>query len=109
VPEGLIYHYTDLRGLLGILDERKLWATDIRYLNDTSEGTYGLKRLHELVGEVRQEWKTNPEVLSVFANVWPSDGSGRFRTPVPIDSVHRFRVSVHPFRGFPYTLRARSA
>jgi hypothetical protein len=32
-----IYHYTDPKGLLGILSDGQLWATDNRYLNDSSE------------------------------------------------------------------------
>ena len=35
-PESL-YHYTTLEGLLGILEKKKIWATNIRYLNDTKE------------------------------------------------------------------------
>ena len=34
----LLYHYTDQRGLIGILGDKKIWATNIRYLNDTQEG-----------------------------------------------------------------------
>jgi hypothetical protein len=33
----VIYHYTDPKGLIGILSDDQLWATDIRYLNDSSE------------------------------------------------------------------------
>src|ERR1039458_2917103 len=36
-PEGLLYHYTDQKGLLGILDSKSIWATHVRYLNDASE------------------------------------------------------------------------
>jgi hypothetical protein len=36
-PE-LLYHYTTQHGLLGILKQKCIWATHIRYLNDTSEG-----------------------------------------------------------------------
>ncbi len=32
-----LYHYTDWRGLLGILDSQSLWATHFRLLNDYSE------------------------------------------------------------------------
>ena len=35
-PE-LLYHYTTLDGFLGIIRNSELLATDIRYLNDTSE------------------------------------------------------------------------
>jgi hypothetical protein len=36
-PKALLYHYTDQRGLLGILRSQSIWATHIRYLNDSSE------------------------------------------------------------------------
>lgn len=32
-----LYHYTDTRGLLGILDSQQLWATHAFYLNDATE------------------------------------------------------------------------
>lgn len=39
-PPDLLYHYTGLEGLEGILRERMIWATDVRYLNDSSEVHY---------------------------------------------------------------------
>jgi hypothetical protein len=36
-PEGLLYHYTDQKGLLGIIENKCIWATHVRYLNDESE------------------------------------------------------------------------
>jgi hypothetical protein len=33
--------YTDANGLLGILQSRKLWASDVMYLNDSKEIHYG--------------------------------------------------------------------
>lgn len=36
-PPDSIYHYTTQLGLLGIIEERKIWATMSRYLNDVSE------------------------------------------------------------------------
>src|SRR5437016_3144985 len=35
-PE-VLYHYTNLRGLEGILRSRTLWATHIQHMNDRSE------------------------------------------------------------------------
>ncbi|MGB7549280.1 MAG: DUF2971 domain-containing protein [Terracidiphilus sp.] len=37
-PEGPLYHYTDQKGLLGIIHDKCIWATHVQYLNDTSEG-----------------------------------------------------------------------
>lgn len=42
---GLRYHYTDAQGLLGIIQNGRLWATDIRFLNDPSEGSFLPERL----------------------------------------------------------------
>jgi len=39
IPDGLLWHYTDFRAFEGILGG-KFWATDIRYLNDTTEYEY---------------------------------------------------------------------
>jgi hypothetical protein len=35
-PE-VIYHYTNQSGLIGVLENRELWATKIQYMNDASE------------------------------------------------------------------------
>jgi hypothetical protein len=46
-----LYHYTDARGLIGIIESRVLWATDFRYLNDGKELLYPYEPLlHELEG-----------------------------------------------------------
>jgi hypothetical protein len=36
-PEGLLHHYTDEKGLLGILESGNIWATHYLFLNDQSE------------------------------------------------------------------------
>ena len=40
-----MYHYTSTEGLLGILNSGQLRATDLRYLNDTSELHFGLAEM----------------------------------------------------------------
>lgn len=60
-PEGLLYHYTDQKGLLGILDSKSIWATHVRYLNDSSEFTLGWDKSWEtlirLVDQSDYEYK----------------------------------------------------
>ncbi len=36
----VLYHYTTMKGLIGILESKELWATNILYLNDGSEFKY---------------------------------------------------------------------
>lgn len=43
-----LYHYTDLRGLRGILEFGKFWFTDYRHLNDPSELTHGIDMAHDV-------------------------------------------------------------
>lgn len=47
-----VYHYTSQPGLLGILQERSLWATDIRFLNDDQEFRNGVSILDAVTKEV---------------------------------------------------------
>src|SRR5207245_2334277 len=36
-PPDILYHYTNQSGLLGIIENSKIWATKIRYMNDATE------------------------------------------------------------------------
>jgi hypothetical protein len=46
-----VYHYTDTAGLLGIIQNGTLWATDYRFLNDSSELWY----IYQLAADVIRE------------------------------------------------------
>jgi hypothetical protein len=50
VPE-LLFHYTNAAGLLGILDSARLWATNYRFLNDSSEIGHGVSLFDSIVEE----------------------------------------------------------
>ena len=80
-PGGLIYHYTGLEGLQGILDKKQLWATDVEYLNDTGEATFGRQKLNELLAMEATYRFPRPEALNVFEVAWrsiTSDGQRLF-------------------------------
>lgn len=49
-----LYHYTSQKGLLGIVENNEIWATDILYLNDTMEYKYAVDLTSEIIKE-RQE------------------------------------------------------
>lgn len=38
-----LYHYTSMQGTLGVLSSGRLWATDVRFLNDSNEFEHALK------------------------------------------------------------------
>jgi len=47
----LLYHYTTLSGLLGIIANSSIWASDVRYMNDASELTYAAEMIAAVVAE----------------------------------------------------------
>lgn len=47
-----IYHYTDANGLIGIIRNKTLWATDIRFLNDHMELYAGIESTIKLSKEM---------------------------------------------------------
>jgi hypothetical protein len=36
-PPIRLYHYTSLKGLLWLLESGHIWASEVRYLNDSAE------------------------------------------------------------------------
>ena len=43
----MVWHYTSAKGQLGILDEGKIWASDLRFLNDETENVKIWKVIRE--------------------------------------------------------------
>jgi hypothetical protein len=64
----MLYHYTTATGLLGILDQHKLWATHYAYLNDPSEFEYGRKLISDVLRGKREAALQHPDVKG--ANRW---------------------------------------
>jgi hypothetical protein len=47
-----LYHYTDWRGLQGIVESQEIWFTDYRHLNDPSELIHGIDVAHQVAHEL---------------------------------------------------------
>jgi hypothetical protein len=48
-------HYTDLNGLMGILETNEFWLSDHRFLNDPSEHSYGEELAIRVISEYMQQ------------------------------------------------------
>src|SRR5258708_4162449 len=59
-PAESLYHYTDAKGLMGILKTNELWATDALYANDRFEIFHGLFVLNQLVKQRGKDSATDP-------------------------------------------------
>ncbi len=52
---NMLYHYTSLNGILGILRSNSVWATHASYLNDASEFFHGLSFAKQIAGGIFME------------------------------------------------------
>src|SRR5262245_24599401 len=64
-PPATLYHYTTADGLLGIFQSRQLWATNVRFMNDTSELAYAFDLIRSVFGELAHgiSRRRNPKML----------------------------------------------
>lgn len=60
-PDGLVYHYTSLAGLAGILQSRALFCSDYRQLNDRTEFHFGMEVLESTIGKRAPELSFSQE------------------------------------------------
>jgi hypothetical protein len=51
-PE-MLYHYTDVAGLVGILSSTSLWATNLRFMNDAAELAHSWGLMREVLREAK--------------------------------------------------------
>ncbi|MHC5536640.1 DUF2971 domain-containing protein [Singulisphaera rosea] len=69
-PEKPLHHYTSAEGLLGIVKNRNIWATNFRYLNDSSEWYYSHSILQaKLKRPSFIENKTAKAILESYADL----------------------------------------
>lgn len=68
---GRLTHYTNLAGLVGILESGGFWLSDIRYLNDAEEYEHGRKLSCELIDKLALRLRYQPfsEVLKIAREI----------------------------------------
>lgn len=70
-PDGPLYHYTTFRGLMGIVENRCLWASDIRYMNDSAELRHTVNLLSREVAQRLDDPGSKASALNSFVD-WVS-------------------------------------
>lgn len=66
IPQERLYHYTTFNGLLGIVDTSSLWASDIRYMNDSAELKHTANLIANEVTNRIGRGHPNPDLLNQF-------------------------------------------
>jgi Protein of unknown function (DUF2971) len=51
----LLYHYTDVAGLIGICSSGSLWATNLRFMNDAKELAHSWKLMLKVLAEAKNK------------------------------------------------------
>ncbi|WP_164102256.1 DUF2971 domain-containing protein [Candidatus Laterigemmans baculatus] len=62
-----VYHYCDLGAAVSILQNKRLWATHLRYVNDFSEIDFGLSQAFKEIQVLRAEFQ-GEAMATVFVN-----------------------------------------
>lgn len=71
-PNKVLYHYTSLKGLLGVVKDKGLWASEIRYFNDASEMKHMEFLLKTKISERLEKDTEHAWLLNQF-QTWLSD------------------------------------
>jgi hypothetical protein len=66
LPTEVLYHYTSLSGLIGIVADRELRASDIRYMNDSTELRHTVELLQAHITHRIIAGTDRPAVLNRF-------------------------------------------
>ena len=75
-PIGLLYHYASLEGFEKIIHSKKLWASELHYLNDASEIRHFGNLVIDEARRRRAAEASNTEVLSQLI-AWTTDRINR--------------------------------
>lgn len=67
IPDRL-WHYTSFNGLYGIVETKKIWATDVRFLNDKQEFLHARTIAEKVVEEIEVEHKDGLPVKEILHN-----------------------------------------
>jgi hypothetical protein len=60
-PRGDLFHYTDQAGLLGIIENKEIWASHTQYLNDQKEYSHAISLLSELIKISKHKYSSKLE------------------------------------------------
>lgn len=65
-PQETLYHYTSFKGLLGIVESRVLWASDVRYMNDSAEMKHSVDLVRDEITRRLAEGHHRTKLLNQF-------------------------------------------
>jgi len=79
-PPAILYHYTSAEGLLGILSTNCIWGTQIQFLNDSTELSFGVATVNSILkkidvpDEIMSKWEGRPDNPFCFVASFCEEG-----------------------------------
>jgi len=103
-PPPQVFHYTSPNGLIGILRSKKIWATNIRYLNDFNELVEASDAAENILKEMINDEKGD-EKKKLLYNMYEKVGTAASRHYVcsfseDEDSLSQWRAYCPPTGGY---------
>lgn len=77
---NIIYHYTSLNGLIGIIESQSLFASNLYYLNDRKEYQHGIEIILDTIKDLKNEKSNSPVLSEVEKNIELIKQSERYVT-----------------------------
>jgi hypothetical protein len=93
----LLYHYTDAAGLRGILQTGRIWATNVRFLNDTKEGELPFEMVVE---ELAIAYAEAPEQTDLMVRHVRAQKYYGGNLPIYLSSFSTVHDSLSQWRGY---------
>lgn len=75
-----LYHYTSANALISIILNRKMWASDIEYMNDSREGRVAKDILEDLIRKRQEFQKPLDDYVRGFIDWFLNSGRATFAT-----------------------------
>jgi hypothetical protein len=95
----LLYHCTDLAGLLGIVKDHDLWLAHLQYSNDAEEMIHGITVIRKVIDQAVLAKIHDASYLQELVRLTSEPGRGRMASHLHSCARHpgaaQFRVSSH--------------
>lgn len=62
---NILYHYTSINSLQSILENKQLWVTHSRFMNDAGESEYFWEVLHEVLNEFALDYAPDDDITEL--------------------------------------------
>jgi hypothetical protein len=99
-PPQPVFHYTSLRGLHGIVHEKKIWATNVLYVNDSTEVQYAIDVARKEIGQRKNSTSFELRHLEAIRVGLTSLSESEFKSEIYISSFSLFGDQLSQWRGY---------